>query len=568
VPDFDVGIHVLTYGFTPEQETRLNQLRENVYSFVEYARAREIPTIWAHPLYNSTGKEMPPPDFFNKMLLIFERFEVLNGQRDTWQNLLVHEWLDRITPDEIDQYAHEFGIDPLQFCVDPYRKSMTGGSDCHMGLFAGMTGAYLHVPDLKQRLITCSRSQLALEAIRKGAIAPYGAYQNMEKMTIAFMHYACQIAMNYKDPGLVRMFLHKGKTSMKLVSLGLSNLFCEVQKHKTTSSFIRIFHDSMMGEKPSKLTKLIVKPAYKPVFDEAVHIANAYKAKPEESVDEYNRSILKISRRLYEILGQRLELKLQKIDTGKLSAYPSIEAFIDKLELPSNVRSYTGKSAKEKKAGVDVSRFLDGLPFPFFGTFFVLAAHFTSAKVMFSNRALLNDFSKRLGRLQHPERTLWLADTFVNKNNVPEYLEGMLDVIRKKNLPVDIVTCSSNVQSDDHLIVLKPVMEFSVPGYRDFTLRAPDFIELHNLFLYGGYDRIVCSTEGLLGFFGLYLKHAYTVKATFFMHTDWLLFARKKLHIEGQNLDRVRRLLRWFYNAFDDVITLDSNKKKQVLSHI
>jgi hypothetical protein len=47
------------------------------------------------------------------MVLIFERFEVLNGQRDTWQNMLVKTWLEGITPEMIDRLAAENGIDPL-----------------------------------------------------------------------------------------------------------------------------------------------------------------------------------------------------------------------------------------------------------------------------------------------------------------------------------------------------------------------------------------------------------------------------------------------------------------------
>ena len=54
VPDFKVGIHVLTYGFTPEQEVKLNKLRANIYDFQEYTREQDIPTIWAHPLYHYT----------------------------------------------------------------------------------------------------------------------------------------------------------------------------------------------------------------------------------------------------------------------------------------------------------------------------------------------------------------------------------------------------------------------------------------------------------------------------------------------------------------------------------
>ncbi|MCC8142755.1 MAG: hypothetical protein LUD02_14690 [Tannerellaceae bacterium] len=47
VPDYEIGIHVLAYGFTPEQEARLNKLRKNIYFFQEYTRRENIPTIWA-----------------------------------------------------------------------------------------------------------------------------------------------------------------------------------------------------------------------------------------------------------------------------------------------------------------------------------------------------------------------------------------------------------------------------------------------------------------------------------------------------------------------------------------
>ncbi|MDR0231183.1 MAG: glycosyltransferase [Dysgonamonadaceae bacterium] len=566
VPDFGMGIHVLAYGFTPEQEVRLEMLRKNLYSFMEYARQHNIPTIWAHPLYHYSAKETPPPAFFNKMLLVFERFEAVNGQRDTWQNLLVKEWLNQISHEEIDQYAKEFNIDPFQYCVDPYRKSMSGGSDSHMGIFAGMTGTYLHVPNLQSRLQTESRSQLALEAIRNGQMAPYGTYQNAEKMTIAFLDYACQIALNYKDPGLIRMLLHKGSTNEKLISFVASNLFCEVQRHKVTNSFIRVFHDSMMGEKPSFLKKLIVKPVYKPIFNEAVNIADKSKERGKELVDGYYNSILKINHQLYEILAQRLDKKLNKSDVGEFLKEKSFESVIEKLELPSDIRSFQKKGNKSGKKSVDVSGFLDGLSFPFFGAVFILAAHFTSAKTMFNTRPLLRNFSKRLGKLEHPERILWLTDTFGDNNGVSVFLKEALVEINKRNLPIDIVACSSTLQSEDHLTILQPVKEFSFPIYEDYAFRIPDFVELHNLFLAGGYDRIICSTEGAMGLFGLYLKHAYTVEASFFMHTDWLMFARKVLNIEGRNLDRVRRMLRSFYKAFDHVFVLNSDQRKWLSS--
>lgn len=51
VPDFEAHVHVLTYGFDPAQEPRLNELRGDVYRFLAYARERDLVTVLAHPLY-------------------------------------------------------------------------------------------------------------------------------------------------------------------------------------------------------------------------------------------------------------------------------------------------------------------------------------------------------------------------------------------------------------------------------------------------------------------------------------------------------------------------------------
>ncbi|MBK7028908.1 MAG: hypothetical protein IPH45_06755 [Bacteroidales bacterium] len=135
VPDFDTGIHVLTYGFSSDQELKLNKLRKNLYSFLEYTAAENIPTTWAHPLYYYKSSGSPPLVFFDKLALLFERFEVLNGQRDTWQNLLVKHWIDTLNEDKLQKLSQSFGINPEQYCRNPIKKSYSGGSDSHMGIF-------------------------------------------------------------------------------------------------------------------------------------------------------------------------------------------------------------------------------------------------------------------------------------------------------------------------------------------------------------------------------------------------------------------------------------------------
>ena len=118
------------FGFEPSDESRLRKLgSSSVYKFLDYARERDIVTVLAHPLYYYTRRKGPMPlEAWEKLALLFERFEVLNGQRDSWQNLLAVEWLEAMTPDRIDEIARREGIEPDRFCADPYSKRFCGGS--------------------------------------------------------------------------------------------------------------------------------------------------------------------------------------------------------------------------------------------------------------------------------------------------------------------------------------------------------------------------------------------------------------------------------------------------------
>lgn len=568
VPDFNTGIHVLTYGFTPDQEYTLNKLRKNVYQFLQYAHEKGIPTIWAHPLYNYSIDGMPPMDFFYKMAVVFERFEVLNGQRDTWQNMLVKSWVEGLTPELLNDYAKKFQVDPLLYSQNPYKKSWSGGSDSHMGIFTGQTGTLLHIPDLKNRLQFSAGSELALEAIRNGNMAPYGSHQNFEKLTIAFLDYVCQIAMYKQDPGLLRILLHKGTGRDKMIALLASNAFTELQNHKVTMRFIELFHECFMGKVPKAYRRMMVPKAYKPIFDEATNIAKARELPPQLMVKELSKSVNTISDQLNEVLYKRLSKKIEKLSEDSSLKKMDLNQLIEKLELPSDVRVLIGQGPKyvnqktKRISTLNLSEFLDGLSFPFLASSLILGANFTSAKVLYNTRPLLETFSIKLGKFRHPKRMLWLTDTYADKNGVSHVLQEMHKEIKRLNLPIDILVCSNQVQPDDHLIVLKPMAEFTLPFYEQQPVRIPNFNEIHHLFLENEYDRVMCSTEGIMGAAALYLKHAYNVPASFYIHTDWVMFARKVLNMDQHNLNRVRRLLRAYYGAFDQVFVLNSDHQK------
>ena len=258
VPDFKVNIHVLAYGFTPSQEKELNRLRKDIYKFQKYTKENDIPTIWAHPLYHYKRKGLPTMKFFEKMALLFERFEGINGQRDTWQNMLLKKWIETLTPKKIREFSAKYKIPADRYCRDPYRKCLSGGSDCHMGIFAGLSGTRLHVPDLKKRLMTASRSELALEAIKECRMAPFGSHADHERMIIIILEYVCQIGLNIEDPGLLHILLHKGEAQQKLLSFIITNAFMELKRHRLTNTFLEVFHESFMGITPGFSKRMFV----------------------------------------------------------------------------------------------------------------------------------------------------------------------------------------------------------------------------------------------------------------------------------------------------------------------
>ncbi len=565
VPDFKTSIHVLAYGFNQKQEKTLNKLRNNIYYFQEYALENDIPTAWAHPLYFYSAKGMPPMDFFNKTALLFERFEVINGQRDTWQNLLTHSWLNTLSPEKIDDYTKKYDIKPSYFCKDPYKKSYIGGSDSHMGIFAGLTGTKLYINGLSVRKDEESVSELALDAIKNGNTYPFGGDNNSDKMAIAFLDYVCQIALNHKDPGLMRIALHKGSYQDKLLALLVTNSFGELRKHKVTMKFIELFHKSFLGISPHFTKKWFIPSVYKPVFDDTKKIAVSHKVKPDDIVNSYNNAIYSINNQLNKVFASRLQDKIQKmVSAGDFNDF-ELNTLVNKLELPSELRSYLDNKHEvqnKKISKPNINKFLDGLSFPFLASSLILAANFTSARVMYNTRTLLNKFTELTGKYKHPNRMLWLTDTFEDNNGVSMVLQSVLKNVRENNLPIDILIASDNLQSEPNLVVIKPLSIIDLPVYATQPLRIPNFMEIHKLFLDGGYDRIIVSTEGPMSLAALYLKYAFSIPAYFYIHTDWMVFAKKTLGLEKSGLSRLRRILRTLYNNFDGIFVLNSDQRK------
>jgi len=566
--EYNLFMHVLTYGFNEEQEQQLNNKRSDVYSFLIYAAQQNLPVILPHPLFLYTRNDLINLELFEKLAVIFQRFEVLNGQRDQWQSVLTLSWAQGLTADKINSYAIKHNLNPSDFAVDPNQpKVLTGGSDDHIGVFAGECGSYLHIPDLAERLKTQKASELALEAIRAGNITPFGHVEENQKLNIALLDYFSQVATKMEDPGLLRLLFHRGEVSDKLACLAVGNFFLEVQKHKNTQKFFNFIHQALRGKKPSKLVKWKIKKDYRFCIEYLEQIADSKNTSPENYVKVVNDSIQILFKQLNLLIIKRIKKTPLVGSNNKLEGFSSAE-ITRKFEMPLQLSRLFGEDkAGKKHNGINLSKIMDQLSFPILVGMILLGTTIGSTRLLYQNRRFLDDFAKDLGKHKHPKRALYLTDTLRDKNGVSNSLSGKLKEIQRLDLPVDYLICHADAEPEPHLHVVRPLTTYSVGQFGDQPLRVPDVLEISRIFYEGGYDRIVCSTEGPMALVALLLKHMFNVPSYFFMHTDWLEFIRETTELNNHEIDRARRFLRFFYQQFDGVFVLNNQHKEWLTGH-
>jgi glycosyltransferase involved in cell wall biosynthesis len=159
-------------------------------------------------------------------------------------------------------------------------------------------------------------------------------------------------------------------------------------------------------------------------------------------------------------------------------------------------------------------------------------------------------------------RVLWMTDTFEDRNGVSTVLKAIHREICRRNLPIDLLICSHTVAKTDHLIVLTPVSEFSFPFYRQQPVRIPNFLSVQRIFRKGGYTRVICSSEGPMGMAARWLKTMFGVEISFYLHTDWISFAKGVLKMEPAGLNRFQKVLRAYYKGFDNIFVLNTDHQR------
>lgn len=134
-PEDGCKIHCLVWGIAEEQHHEIQRLREDVYQLRDYLVDEGIAHAVAHPLYRVDDRLTL--EHVEKLLVLFERFETRNGMHDRHLNELAEAVLGALTEEVVLDLAERHGLEPRG--ERPWRKSATGGSDDHGGLYVATT---------------------------------------------------------------------------------------------------------------------------------------------------------------------------------------------------------------------------------------------------------------------------------------------------------------------------------------------------------------------------------------------------------------------------------------------
>ena len=158
-PEDKCEIHVVTLNINEYHHQNISKLRHNIYDLVDYLNSNQIVHFVAHPFSSVNGKLRK--EHWEKMLLLFDVFEVRNGVQREKDNLLLEKILKGLTAEKIHQLIDKYKIYPLS--QTPWKKSMVGGSDDHGGLYIGKTYTVGRGPGLADFLESIRRGETKAE---------------------------------------------------------------------------------------------------------------------------------------------------------------------------------------------------------------------------------------------------------------------------------------------------------------------------------------------------------------------------------------------------------------------
>ncbi len=520
-PEDGCKVHVLVSGITERQFEVIQQVRENIYDFRRYVTEADIVTTCAHPLFRVNDRLTV--EHFEKLIVLFNRFEAINGTRDPRACEMAHLVLRSLTPRVIERLANAHDIEPLG--DQPWVKSFTGGSDDHSGLYIGH--AHTVTP-------TAGSVHEFLQHLRDGQHQPEGSHGT----SIQLAHCFYQIGYSFYKDRLMRR------------SPGGSNLVGEM--------FKRLLDEP---RKPAAPVGLAGK-----VYGVAERL---FRARRLRQMSEVERTIVEefsaIFRAEQQSPGKGRIADADVVPTPVLSDQRTFNLACRISHLLTY--SFLNKFNKYVHEG----RLIDSLQsIASLGPVLLSIAPYLAAfKTQHKDETFLRAVAERFDVTRHlrrrSDRKAWVTDTLTDVNGVAATIRTLGIAARQTSKPLTVISCVQDPPALNlELKNFTPVGTFSLPEYEGQTLSFPPFLEVLAYLEQQQFGEVIISTPGPMGLIALAGAKLLNMPTVGIYHTDFPAYVRH-LTEDGGMEQMTWRFMTWFYEQMDTILVPSESYRQQLI---
>jgi glycosyltransferase involved in cell wall biosynthesis/predicted metal-dependent phosphoesterase TrpH len=509
-PEDGCKIHCLATGIDEEQFRSIQELRSNIYELHQYFTREGILCAVNHPLYRVNDRLTV--EHVERLLVMFKRFEVINGTRDHAGSLVLRAILEHLTPEMIAAMADRHGLEPGD--AEPWVKWTTGGSDDHSGVHIGV--AYTATPPAET-------VEEFLEHLAHGRHGAGGQSGSSLSLARGLYHIVC----SYYEAQFLRGSDGKASVLGELLRglLSASRQEAAPRTSRLIPGFVQRFVRARRLRKVSEMERLI-----------AQELGQAWESHAVAGVAASgDRRLFETTCRVAHLLSYNLLARVAtSLREGAVAESLQTVASLGTVAL--GVAPYLASFGTQHKDEA---------------FFHAVAAQFPAAQTALATR----------------RAKAWITDTLTDINGVARTVLAVGEVARRRNKDLEILTCLPQTpRTDVRLTNFTPLGTFPLPEYEAQELAFPPFLEIIEYLERGGFREVILSTPGPMGLVGLAAARLLRLRKVGIYHTDVPLFVH---HMTGDHslAQLAWQYMYWFYSQMDLLLVPSEYYRRQLIAH-
>lgn len=507
-PEDRCQVHVVVLNIREEDFKDIMKAANNIYELVAYIRAKGIVHFIAHPLYDEDEKITA--SHIEKMILLFEVFEVKNGARAMRYNRLTEDILSSLTRDTIDALSDKHNREA--YGAMPWIKAVVGGSDDHSGSFLG--SAYTVSPAGK----TIKDFIASIQEKKTWAGGEDG-----DSLSLAHSLYGIGYRF-YKE-----RFSSKGGNGLPFIKALLN----------------RFFDETTEGASPLEKIKLLIMKNLPDIYDR--HDDRTF----EETLDKEAKRLLNDARFLKGIGQEKRNRKIFAVTSYLSNRMMYIYANkLIKITPDMNLVNLTQSLSAIGLVHLLVS--------PYYVAFY----H------QHRNKVVLKELEERFlsdERAERPRKIALFTDTLHEINGVAITIKRLMETAESQGIELTVITSTEEETSFKNGIMnFKSIGDIVLPEYPEMRLHFPPVLDVIEYIEREGFTDIHASTPGSLGLLALFIAKLMNIPIDATYHTDIPQYV-KSLTNDIFLENAAWNYMIWFYSQMEDVMVPSSSTRNQLI---